>query len=379
MRKLIKLSAATAVAALATVMAIGPAMADPPTGVTPKEGDVVGVGSDTIEFLFDQFSFDYNKTHTGTHLYSWDALNPKTGAMGDNIVTKSGCSSTPRPDGSSAGITALDANAKTADGKHFCIDFARSSRPRASTDPAFGPGGIAFVALAKDAVTWASNATTNAPANLSTAQLNAIYTCTDTNWNQVGGSNAPISAQLPQTGSGTRAFFLAAIGVATPGSCVNSTAQENEGVDPALQGPNVIFPFSVAKYIAEKFHSATCLNTSCTPNASGVTCTPKSGQNLFGCNTHGNMVLRNIDGTVPTTGTGTKTVINSSFSPSFIRTVFEVVRFSSSTANHIPSNLEKFFASSTNTVKGWVCTNSTAKTDIRNYGFLTTPFCGVAS
>jgi hypothetical protein len=89
-------------------------MADPPTGVTPKETDVVGVGSDTIEFLFDQFSFDYNKTHTGAHLYSWDATNPKTGAMGDNIVTKSGCSATPRPDGSSAGITALDANTKTS-------------------------------------------------------------------------------------------------------------------------------------------------------------------------------------------------------------------------------------------------------------------------
>jgi hypothetical protein len=233
--------------------------------------------------------------------------------------------------------------------------------------------------LAKDAVTWASNATTNSPNNLSTAQLYAIYTCTDTNWSQVGGNNAPISAQLPQTGSGTRAFFLAAIGVATPGSCVNSTAQENEGVDPALQGPNVIFPFSVAKYIAEKFHSATCLNTSCTPNASGVICTPKSGQNLFGCNTHGNMVLGDINGTAPTTGTGTKTVINTGFSANFIRTVFEVVRYSAGTPDHIPGYLEKFFASSTATKKGWVCTNSTAKTDIRNYGFLVTPFCGVAS
>jgi|SRR5215472_7112818 len=381
MRKLIKLSAATAVAALATVMAIGPAMADPPTGVTPKETDIVGVGSDTLQNVLDQFSLDYNKTHLppAKQLYSWDATNPKTGAIGDPIVTKSGCSSTPRPDGSSAGITALDANAKTADGKAFCIDFARSSRPRASTDPALGPGGIVFVALAKDAVTWASNATTNAPTNLTTAQLNAIYTCTDTNWSQVGGANAPINAQLPQTSSGTRAFFLKAIGVATPGPCVNSTAEENEGVNPVLQGPNVIFPYSVGKFIAEKFHSAKCLNTSCTPNASGVICIPKTGQNVFGCDTHGTMVLRNVNGTVPTSGTGAKTVINSTFDPNYMRTIYDVVRYSTSTADHIPASLEKIFASSTAAVKGWACTSSRAKTDLRNYGFLVTPFCGVGS
>ena len=64
---------------------------------------------------------------SGTKLYSWDATNPSTGAVGDPVVTKSGCASIPRPDGSSA-ITALEAN--TADGSGFCIDFARSSGPR---------------------------------------------------------------------------------------------------------------------------------------------------------------------------------------------------------------------------------------------------------
>src|SRR5215472_1587390 len=375
MRKLIKLSAATAVAALATVMAIGPAMADPPTGVTPKETDIVGVGSDTLQNVLDQFSLDYNKTHLppAKQLYSWDATNPKTGAIGDPIVTKSGCSSTPRPDGSSAGITALDANAKTADGKAFCIDFARSSRPRASTDPALGPGGIVFVALAKDAVTWASNATTNAPTNLTTAQLNAIYTCTDTNWSQVGGSNAPIDAQLPQTSSGTRAFFLKAINVGTPGSCVTSMAEENEGINPLLSGPNVIFPYSIGKFIAEKFHSAKCLNATCTGSPA---CKPTKTQNRFGCDTHGSMVLRNINGTKPTTGTGTSTVINSHFSANFIRTVFDVVRFAS-TPDNIPKYLDKFFGSARR--GGWACSNSIAHQDLINYGFLPTPFCGTGS
>jgi len=375
MRMLIKLFAATAVATSALTLAIGPAMADPPTGVTPKETDAVGVGSDTIEFLMDQLSFDYNKSHSGAKLYSWDALNPVTGAMGDSIKTKSGCAAIARPDGSSAGILALDANAKTSDGKHFCIDFARSSRGRSSSDPAKGPGGIVFVALAKDAVTWAANSTTNAPASLTPAQLNAIYTCTDTNWSQVGGSNAPINAQLPQTSSGTRAFFLSAIGVSTPGSCVNSTAEENEGVDPALQGPNVIFPYSVAKYIAQVFHSAKCLNSGCTGSPA---CKPTSAQNKFGCDAHGSMVLHEISGVAPTTGTGSKTVINTAFPATFQRTVYDVVRWAS-TADNIPAYLEKFFASSTASTKGWICKSSQAATDIRNYGFLTTPFCGTGS
>ncbi len=378
MRTLKKLLAGAAVVASATAMAIGPALADPINGsgkpVTPKETDVVGVGSDTIEYLLDQFSFDYNTSHkTGPRLYSWDATNPKTGAIGDNITTKSGCAKIARPDGSSAGILALDANAKTKDKKAFCIDYARSSRPRSSSDPSKGPGGIVFVALAKDAVTFATNSTTNAPANLTTAQLNAIYTCTDTNWSQVGGKSAPIDAQLPQTSSGTRAFFLASIGVATPGSCVNSTAEENEGTDSVLKGPNVIFPYSIGKYIAEKFHSAKCVKSSCTGSPA---CHPSKTQNKFGCDTHGSMVLRNINGTKPTTGTGSKTVINAKFSAKFVRTVYVVVRWAK-TKDNIPSYLEKFFSSAKN--KGWVCSSKTAHTDFINYGFLPTPFCGTGS
>ena len=371
MRMLNKLIAVTAVAASATAMAVGPALADPPKGVAPKATDVVGVGSDTLQFLLDQFSFDYNRTHsTGAKLYSWDALNPKTG-MTDNIHTKKGCVAIPRPNGSSAGITTLDANTKV--GKHFCVDFARSSRGRGSTDPAKGPGGIVFVALGKDAVTYATNSTTNAPSNLSTAQLNAIYSCTDTNWSQVGGSNAPINAQLPQTSSGTRAFFLKAIGLATPGGCVTSTAEENEGIDPVLAGPNTIFPYSIGKFIAEKFHSAKCLNATCTGSPA---CKPTKTQNKFGCDTHGHMVLRNINGTKPTTGTGTKTVINSHFSANFVRTVFDVVRWAS-TRDNIPKYLDKFFGSARR--GGWACGNKRAHQDLINYGFLPTPFCGTGS
>jgi ABC-type phosphate transport system substrate-binding protein len=228
----------------------------------PAPTDVVGVGSDTTESVFDQFSADYNVSHktSGTQLYGWDATNPITGAMGDAIVTKQTAGdhttcSVPRPDGSSAGITALE-NAKSLSGSP-CIDFATSSRPRSSTDPTT----ISFINLAGDAVTYATQPGSHAPAALTSADLTGIYNCTITKWSQIpgnsAGSTATIAAMLPQSGSGIRSIFLTAIGLTTPGSCVSTSAtrqgaagandntlQQNEGVAPSLNAnkANVIFP-----------------------------------------------------------------------------------------------------------------------------------------
>ena len=59
MRLTSKLMAACGALALALAVAAvsaGPALADPPAGVIPRAGDVVGVGSDTIQYLLDQLS-----------------------------------------------------------------------------------------------------------------------------------------------------------------------------------------------------------------------------------------------------------------------------------------------------------------------------------
>ena len=109
MRIVSKLLVAATAAAAITAMVASPALADPPTGVTPKPKDVIGVGSDTTESVFNQLSVDYNKTHTTGKLYSFDATpQPST------IQTKSGSTncSIPRPFGSSAGIMALDPNGR---------------------------------------------------------------------------------------------------------------------------------------------------------------------------------------------------------------------------------------------------------------------------
>jgi len=372
MRTLMQIAVGATVAISATLLAMGPAVADPPGTVKPRENDIVSVGSDTDEFLFDQLAVDYNKAHkTGPRVYSWDALNPKNG-LTDNIATKSGCSKIPRPNGASAGITAFDNNSKTADHKHFCIDFVRSSRARSSTDPA--KSLILFVTLAKDAISYATNATSNAPTNLSMAQLNAIYSCTATTWNQVGGSStATIQPFLPQTGSGLRTSFLKAIGldVAGPGSCVNSSVQQNEGTDAQFKNnPNALVPYSVAKWIAQRFHSAKC----------GVK--PTATQNKFGCDEHGKFVLHNVNGTKPIVGTALKTTINPHFTSGFVNIIYDVVR-TAKTKNGIPGYLQRLLdsvrRSSVGPVSGWACSSKQAKTDLANYGFLPTAFCGTTA
>jgi len=375
-----KLLVAATTAAAVTALMAGPALADPqPPGTIPGPTDVVGVGSDTTEFVFDQLSADYNATHTTGKLYSWDALSPKGLPQHDPIQVKSGSAgcNIPRPFGSSEGITAL-VNTMTTGG-HPCIDYARSSRPRASTDSP----SISFINVAGDAVTYATQPGSNAPTNLDTADLTAIYNCSRTTWNTLpdhpGTSTAKISAFAPQNGSGTQKFFLGALGLTAPGPCVSTSAtvagaagnagntlEENEGVAPILNKnkANVIFPFSVGKYIAEKFHSASC-GTIAQCFATPTACTPTGGQNIFGCNTHGTMVLRSINGTAPTTGTDGQTVINPNFTPTFSRLLFAVVNSPQGT---IPSNLKKYFGPT-----GFICTNTKAKNHLKKYGFLVLP------
>jgi ABC-type phosphate transport system substrate-binding protein len=371
MRTFTKLVATTAVAASAMALTVAPAMADPPRGITPRQSAIVGVGSNTIQNLMNQLSVDYNKAHrTGSRLYTWDAVDPRTG-LDNNIATKGTCATIMRPNGSGAGVAALILNAKTKDG-NFCIDYARSSSPRSSSNPPDAKGGVVFVALAKDAVTYATNTGSNAPTHLTIAQLARIYNCTATTWNQVGGtSHAKIDAQLPQTSSGTRKFFLASIGVTAPGSCVdhgkgespNFLPEENEGTNKFLQGANVIYPFSIGAYIAERFHST------------------GPAKNIFGKDIHGHMQLRAIklpNGVItnPTVGSGAKTTINPKFDAILVRTLYDVVRWAA-TKDNIPRYLEPIFASAHN--RGWICSSKRAQQDVLNYGFLNTPFCGHGS
>jgi hypothetical protein len=283
-------------------------------------------------------------------------------------------------------------NRSSSGGTGFCIDFARSSRARGTSDPACASGGICFVALGGDAVTWADRSAaaggSNAPATLTAKQLKNIYLCNTTNWSQVGGKSGTIHPFLPQSSSGTRAFFLTALGGGTtpitPGSCVsdsNNTLIENEGVAPELNDPNAIFPYSAGDYIAQAQHSAQCTNGANCGYPNAPQCSPTSKQNRFGCDLHGVLAINPIGTTNPTrpfpphigacggTTGFTCAVINQNFNKTFQRVIYDVVRFSGSTADHIPGYLEPFFSAASASTPGWVCSNSKAKTDIQHYGF----------
>lgn len=400
MRSLVAVGALAATAA--TVMA-APAMADPINShrhkVTPAPYDIVSVGSESIYAISDQLSFNYNllvgRKHSPAHpnYYSWDAVPfARPNNTSQKIILKAGCKKNLRPDGSSAGISALVQYGNTHyRGKTYpCVDFARSSRPRKSSDPAFGPGGIAFVTLWRDAVTYATTKNSSAPNNLTLSQLKEIFSCTvpatsanaANTWGALlgataKGANQAIDPIVPQAGSGTLSFWMTtALGLTstaepTCGTAKNLTTdqqpEENEGLSKVFlkngkPNPNVIFPFSIGAWVAQQYHSAKCGKK------------PSKTQNMFGCNENGVLNLNGIKGIAPTVkgkGRHAAPVTNPRFPAPFNRFLYAVVRYSTTPSNHIPSYLNGLLGK-----RGYFCKQTKVVTA---YGFEPTPLCGLTN
>lgn len=365
------------VAAATLVAGTGAALADP--SAPPPEKSIVATGSDTIEFLADAAATTYNTTHTVT-FNSWDAVNPNTGVIGDTIDTKNdpNCSIS-RPDGSGAGIKQLQAKLKTSDGKYYCVDLARASRNIQSTDGT----GIVSVKFAQDNISWASNSSSHAVANLTDTDLQAIYECNASlinpadsgpvTWNEVGGTSTDaIVPVLPQSSSGTRAQWLLDLGNPTIGSCVvNGTyngnlVEENEGTNAVFTATgnptgykDIVFPFSAGDYICQ-------LYTKACPDQ------------------HGTLLEKSIDGKVAihTTTTGTH-VLTTTFPAVYIRGLYYVA-FNAGTAAApaVPNgtnlagytiNLTTFLGQGN--TSGWICSTA-GKANTKKFGFLVPTTCG---
>jgi ABC-type phosphate transport system substrate-binding protein len=385
MHKLRTIAAGIAVAATAAMVAGAlPALADPPIGsnhkqIVPADYDIVSVGANTDENLFNQLAVSYDvtiaaKQHSASlpYLYTWNATAPgSTSTAPTKIVTKAGCGAEIRPNGSGAGLTALDANTlDSINKKYYCIDFARSSSGRSSKSPAEKPGGVGYVALAQDAVTYAvrdvapkGQTVSYAPKSLTLAQLKAIFLCTATTWDQVGGTKGqPIKAYLPQTASGTYSFFIKALGITAPGSCVNTSLEENQGLSKQFNSPNAIFIYSVGDWIAQNYHSPL-------PGKK-----PTATQNKFGSDNVGYLGLGSINGVSPVIKTAAGVTINKKFkSTGFTRTLYDIVRYQAK-GDHIPASLDRLLSRT-----GYFCHNSTATKAIESYGFLPALTCGTIS
>ncbi|MFJ8437083.1 substrate-binding domain-containing protein [Kitasatospora sp. NPDC094019] len=245
MRSILARAATGFAAAVCATAVLAPvAVADPPPGVVPAATDLVGVGVDTTQRFMNRTSADYNAAAAPglPRLYSWDVtgVNP--------ITPKAGAVTMNRPDGSGPGFAALITTTLGT------LDFVRSSRGVSPGDPR----PYSFVPFAKDAVSWSAKAGGHAPADLSTAQLRAIYECTATNWLQIDPSlvNATIKPYLPPATSDTRVAFLKALGGGTailPGTCVTSGPRNDQGTAPVLDDVDVVFPYSVGVYVDQVY------------------------------------------------------------------------------------------------------------------------------
>ncbi|MEV0183914.1 Ig-like domain repeat protein [Streptomyces sp. NPDC050625] len=231
-----------------------PASADPTPAGTFRQ--LVGVGSDTTQDVLNALAGDtvngtsYSatavKSANGAGLASYDAIEPGTGSTSSTITTRSGGPSFLRPNGSGKGRFALsasltgdkfpDSNGVSTKGQ---VDFARSSG-----GPSASGTALTYIPMARDAVGVAVRGA--GIDNLTVAQLHDIYTGVLT---QVNGHT--VHPKIPQTGSGTRNFFLNAIGVAAGDVPADIPAvQENQG-NAALTEDGALVPFSVGSWIAQ--------------------------------------------------------------------------------------------------------------------------------
>jgi ABC-type phosphate transport system substrate-binding protein len=368
MRTLRRITAAgIALTAVVAGLGTGTALADPPSGSTPASNSIVGVGSDTDQYLFDRFATDYNATSPVNPLASWDAdgLSP--------IVPKAGCAAIARPDGTGQGFQALAAR-QVVNGVP-CIDFARAGlAPQAAN-----PTGYVFAAFARDATTWAATSRADgghapAGASLTFAQLSAVYTCHDPatggpyRWSDLfaGASNDEIVPVLPGTNDDLRALFLAQLGHPVVGSCVvNATGttdlEDNEGTNPAFfeangttPNPDVIVPYSIGNYIAEV---DTRTVTAFEP-----------GDLVLEDLTNGNGVAE-----APIAGSGSTATISLNLPAPAYALLYNITPNAGTTnAPALPAYLLPLFG--TTAQGGWICENG--GTDIRAYGFLTIAQCG---
>ena len=278
------------VAAISACLTLLPSSAFADYG--PSSGDVVGVGSDTLQAAGD-FIADgdyvgdagYNTAGnlnkfinvdatadantrlayavTGKGDGSATACPPGTGAtqgtgnsttnhadapcaLNPTVVLRAGLSPVQRPNGSGAGFNLLKADTNTTTGVSIngLVDFSRASSARTS--------GALFdsIQIGNDPLGMLTAGTTHVTNTLTIAQLKSIYNCTSTNWSAFGTGTGTIIPLVPQVGSGTRSYFLGQIGLTdtTLGTCVQ-TVEENdpEAVGATASPADAIEPMSQSR------------------------------------------------------------------------------------------------------------------------------------
>jgi hypothetical protein len=342
-------------------------------------------GSDTIQDVWNGLSNDFGAV--APSIASWDAFAGTD--TGSQIKTKTGGNWFVRPAGSGNGQKSLSAvwdSAYTAHDwptgsgvklDHEDVDFARSSGgPTAGT-------GLKFLPFARDAVSIAYN-TTGALSglNLTTGQITELYSGVDnaadsvvtfsaqpaTAGTVVSINGVAVHPKIPQSGSGTRSFFLGAAGVTTlapyisdPGTTAQGGLPENDGT--VLPNDGDLICFSAAQWIAQSNGKTT--------------------------NTTTGLALASINGSAPTTGSAPNMSAGALFGAKNISGDYNVVPgtgvgvFNRDTYNVIPTS----FIAGTSKQQALVSILASSggiygaggKTVIKAYGFGTLSYATVSA
>jgi phosphate transport system substrate-binding protein len=240
---------------------------------------VVGSGSDVAYHVMDALDLLYNQSPgctiiapSGTQPLDQSCI-PQTGDIttedtNHDVITENA------PIGGSAGVSQLCSQGLAG---VATINFARqTSAPSSSVCT-----GLKYVAYARDGVTWehfpgVTGSGSASVTNLTDAQLQGIFvTCTITNWNQVGGTNAPIKVYTILSQFGTRKAwdtFLGGSSASCPG--VKQIDQTNNAQIAKADLPNAIVPVSVGswneRYKAKPAGSAIGSVDGVTPTAANI-------------------------------------------------------------------------------------------------------------
>lgn len=247
------IAAGAALGLAASLLVTMPAANAEPVGNGP-----VVVGSDTLQDVLNALTNgttisggNVRSTAGASFAASFDATGSVT------IQTKSGGNRFGRPNGSGDGVKALS---RSIDGGGYTsatvgsptnvvitnqVDVARSS----SGASVVANGPLLYIPFGRDALSYAHSGGDNvAFDNIDQATLKAIFECTVT---QIGG--VTVTPVIPQTGSGTRADFLAKVGIGTLGGCVE-VGQEHDTKNLANGDPfpaNAVTAMSAAQWVAQ--------------------------------------------------------------------------------------------------------------------------------
>ena len=235
----------------AGLLTAAPASADPSGPDSPYSGrPLQGVGSDTTQNVMSDLA-NVVTISGAKQLASWDAVG---GSATFQTRASAACTYTrTEANGSGAGRSRLLESLQTLNARSGCLDFSRSSSARGTT---VTTPSLTWIPFAKDASTYVVRADGTSPRNLPLADVITAYKCGFPA--DPANGDPGIIPVLPQTGSGSRAFWLTVIGVSeaqitSTYPCLRglgtaaSPAYEQENDSRNLL-PNQIAPFSIGLF-----------------------------------------------------------------------------------------------------------------------------------